>query len=163
MMKSFKIGAAIGIMIGVLAVAPAYPWDRSKVDVLTVLPDVTPGVQSSVEGLTVGSDGNIYVPTFGFNTQGSTSGPATLFVISPDGQVVRQFTLKASLPASPHMLGLAFNPLTSHLLVLDFGSGLATGTANVLDVDPRNGNSSVFATVPTVAGSNTVPGIDRKS
>src|ERR1700688_2733345 len=118
-MKGFNIGAA-ALIVGCLAAAPARAWDRGKVDVLAVLPDVTPGVQSSVEGLTVGPDGNIYVPTFGFNTTGSTSGPATLFVISPDGKVVRQFTLKASLPASPHMLGLAFNPLTSHLLVLDF-------------------------------------------
>jgi hypothetical protein len=33
---------------------PAGPSERGEVDVLAVLPDVTPGVQSSVEGLTVG-------------------------------------------------------------------------------------------------------------
>ena len=94
MMQSFKIGAAIGIIIGVLASAPAYAWDRSKVDVLTVLPDVTPGVQSSVEGLTVGPDGNIYVPTFGFNTQGPLTGNAVLFVINPNGEVIRKVTIR---------------------------------------------------------------------
>src|SRR5580700_1457202 len=139
MMKSFKIGAAIGIMIGVLAAAPAYAWDRSKVDVLTVLPDVTPGVQSSVEGLTVGSDGNIYVPTFGFNTQGSLTGNGVLFVINPSGQVIRKITIQNS---SPHMLGLAFNPtlpFEKSLIVLDFGAG------NVLQVNPLTGTSRVLA------------------
>src|SRR5579859_4228368 len=98
------------VLLGLIMAAPsARAWDRGDVDVLAVLPDVTPSVQSSVEGLTVGPDGNIYVPTFGFNTTGSTSGPATLFVISPTGKVVRQVTLKGSPPASPHMLGLAFN------------------------------------------------------
>jgi sugar lactone lactonase YvrE len=157
---AIAVGSTLSLMMGLLGAAPANAWHRGHVQLLTVLPDAAPSVQSSVEGLTVGPDGNIYVPTFGFNTTGSTSGPATLFVISPNGKVVQQVTLKASPPASPHMLGLAFNPVTNHLLVLDFGSGLATGTANVLDVDPSNGNTSVFATVPTVAGSNTVPGIN---
>jgi sugar lactone lactonase YvrE len=162
-MKRLNIGAVAvcyTLSLMMLGTTPANAWHRGDVQVLTVLPDVAPGVQSDVEGLTVGPDGNIYVPTFGFNTTGSTNGPATLFVISPNGKVLRQVTLKASPTASPHMLGLGFNPITKHLLVLDFGSGLATGTANVLDVDPNTGNSSVFATVPTVAGSNTVPGIN---
>jgi sugar lactone lactonase YvrE len=112
--------------------------------VLAVLPDVTPGVQSSVEGLTVGPDGNIYVPTFGFNTKGRIdSGNAVLFVISPSGQLIRKVTIANS---SPHMLGLAFNPATGDLLVLDFGAG------KVLKVDPKTGSSSVFMT-PTIAGS----------
>jgi DNA-binding beta-propeller fold protein YncE len=123
------VGCTLSLMMGLLGTAPANAWHRGHVQLLTVLPDAALGAQSSVEGLTVGPDGNIYVPTFGFNTTGSTSGPATLFVISPNGKVVQHVTLKASPPASPHMLGLAFNPVTNHLLVLDFGSGLATGTA----------------------------------
>ena len=76
-MTGFKIGAAaLGLMIGVLGAATVNAWERGDVDVLAVLPDVTPGVQSSVEGLTVGPDGNIYVPTFGFNTKGAISGNA---------------------------------------------------------------------------------------
>ena len=72
-MSRFKIGiAALGLAIGILATLPARAWERGPVDVLAVLPDVTQNVQSSVEGLTVGPDGNIYVPTFGFNTTGST-------------------------------------------------------------------------------------------
>ena len=74
-MTGYKIGAAaLGLVIAVLAAAPAGAWQRGDVDVLAVLPDVTPGVQSSVEGLTVGPDGNIYVPTFGFNTRARSAG-----------------------------------------------------------------------------------------
>ena len=115
-MTGFKIGAAaLGLMIGVFASAPASAWKRGPVQVLAVLPDVTPGVKSSVEGLTVGPDGNIYVPTFGFNTKGALAGNAVLFVISPNGKIVRQVTIANS---SPHMLGLAFNPVTHAWWVL---------------------------------------------
>src|ERR1019366_3139768 len=147
-MKRFKIGAAaLGLMIGVLAAAPASAWERGPVDVLAVLPDVTPGVQSSVEGLTVGPDGNIYVPTFGFNTKGSLTGNAVIFVISPKGKIIRQVTIANS---SPHMLGLAFNPVTNHLWVLDFGAG------KVLNVDPNTGNSSVLAGPIPSSGLNAL-------
>src|SRR5262249_7137764 len=132
-MIRFRIGAAaLGLMLGVLAAAPANAWKRGNVDVLAVLPAAT----GSVEGLTVGpDDGNIYVPTFGFNTQGKLSGPATLFVISPNGTLIKQVTIENS---SGHMLGLRFNPKTKDLLVLDFFAG------KVLKVDPKTGQSSVF-------------------
>jgi len=141
-MTRSKIGKALATVAGaalaltLLAAGPAAAWDRGQVQTLTVLPPLKSGQLSSVEGLTVGPDGNIYVPSFGFNTQGSTTGPADLFVISPNGRVIRQVTIAN---ASPHMLGLAFNPATNQLWVLDFGSG------NVLAVDPTNGNSSVLA------------------
>jgi len=147
-MTRFTTGAAaLGLMLGILAPIPAGAWERGEVDVLAVLPDVTPGVQSSVEGLTVGPDGNIYVPTFGFNTKGAISGNAVLFVISPNGNVLRKVTIQNS---SPHMLGLAFNPFNSDLLVLDFGAG------NVLKVDPRTGASSVCAGPIANSGLNAL-------
>jgi sugar lactone lactonase YvrE len=135
--------AAIGVAFSVLAAAPAGAFHRGEVDVLAVLPDVTPGQPSSVEGLTVDPDGNIYVPSFGFNTTGALSGNAALFVINPDGKLVRQVTIANS---SPHMLGLGFNPVNGFLLILDFGAG------KVLHVDPVSGASSVFMT-PTIGGS----------
>jgi len=140
------VTAAIGLAFGVWTAAPASAFDRGDVDVLTVLPDVTPGQPSSVEGLTVGPDGNIYVPTFGFNTKGALTGNAVLYVIRPNGTLVRQVTIANS---SPHMLGLRFNPVNGFLLVLDFGAG------KVLNVDPKTGASSVFMTPPP---TSTPPG-----
>ena len=147
-MTQFKIGAAgLGLTIGILAATPASAWERGPVDVLAVLPDVTPGVQSSVEGLTVGPDGNIYVPTFGFNTTGSLTGNAVLFVLSPNGNILRKVTIQNS---SPHMLGLAFNPVFGNLLVLDFGAG------KILDVNPYTGLSTVVAGPIANSGLNAL-------
>ncbi len=140
---------ALGLISGLFVPPPANAWERGDVDVLAVLPDVTPGVQSSVEGLTVGPDGNIYVPTFGFNTVGALAGNAVLYVISPGGDIVRQVTIANS---SPHMLGLAFNPVNHFLLVLDFGAG------KVLKVDPMTGASSVFLVAPSISGGT--PGLN---
>ena len=141
------VTAAIGLAFGVLTAAPAGAFDRGDVDVLTVLPDVTPGQPSSVEGLTVGPDGNIYTTSFGFNTKGALTGPAALFVIRPDGKLVRQVTIARS---SPHMLGLGFNPVNKFLLILDFGAG------KVLNVDPMTGNSSDFTPVIPGSGLNAL-------
>jgi sugar lactone lactonase YvrE len=142
MMKSWIIAAAIVAALGVLTSAPASAFKRGDVDVLAVLPNTTTGQPSSVEGLTVGPDGNIYTPTFGFNTTGAITGNATLFVITPEGKVVREVAIANS---SPHVLGLAFNPVNGFLLVLDFGAG------KVLHVDPVTGASSDFT--PVIAGS----------
>ena len=143
-MTRFKIAAAaLGLLIGVLGVVPANAWKRGDVDVLATLPAATGGV----EGLTVGPDGNIYVPTFGFNSHGAISGNALLFVISPNGKIIRQVTIANS---SPHMLGLRFNPITHALWVLDFGAG------NVLNVDPKTGNSSILASPGAGAGLNAL-------
>ncbi len=137
------IAAAIAATAAVLMAAPAVAWDRGDVDILTVLPNGTSGAATSVEGLTVGPDGNIYVPSFGFNANGPITGNATLFVISPRGKLVREVAIANS---SPNALGLRFNPLNGFLLVLDFGAG------QVLHVDPVTGASSVFMT-PTIGGS----------
>ena len=130
--------ATLALAIGVLAALPAHAWKRGDVDVLAVLPFAT----GSVEGITVGPDGNIYAPTFGFNAAGAISGPAVLFVISPNGKILRKVTIAGS---SGHMLGLRFNPVTGALWVLDFGAG------NVLAVDTHTGGSTVLA--GPIAGS----------
>jgi sugar lactone lactonase YvrE len=137
-----NIWCAVVLLSLIMAAPPANAWDRGDADVLTVLPDATPGNPSSVEGLTVGPDGNIYVATFGFNTVGALTGNAVLYVIRPDGKLLRQVPIANS---SPHMLGLRFNPVNGFLLVLDFGAG------KVLHVDPVTGASSVF--VPAIANS----------
>lgn len=139
--------AGLALALGVMSPAPAPAWDRGDVDILAVLPDATPGHPSSVEGLTVGPDGNIYVPTFGFNAAGALTGNAVLYVFRPNGTLLRQVTIANS---SPHMLGLAFNPVNGFLLVLDFGAG------KVLHVDPTTGTSSDFTPVIPNSGLNAL-------
>lgn len=143
MIKFGMIASAIVAALGILTTAPAGAFERGDVDVLAVLPNTTTGQPSSVEGLTVGPDGNIYTVTFGFNTTGAISGNATLFVITPEGKLVREVAIANS---SPHVLGLRFNSVNGNLLVLDFGAG------TVLNVNPVTGASSVFMT-PTLKGS----------
>ncbi len=138
------LGTIASALVLFLAI-PAAAWHRTHAEVLTVLPDGSGGP----EGLTVGPDGNIYVTSFGFTSTGAISSPnGLLFVIAPDGHLIRQVTVKNS---SPHFLGLAFHPISGHLLVLDFGAG------NVLDVDSHTGDSSVFSAIPSNAPGTANP------
>src|SRR5215470_10134789 len=130
--------AALGLAVGVLAAVPASAWKRGDVNVLVELPFAT----GSVEGITVGPDGNIYAPTFGFNANRIINGAAVLFVISPSGKIIRQVPIAGS---SGHMLGLRFNPATGALWILDFFAG------NVLTVDTHSGGTTTLA--GPIAGS----------
>ena len=117
--------------------------NRAAAKIFAVLPDGSTGP----EGLTVGTDGNVYVATFGFNQNGAVSGSGQLFIFSPEGHLLRHVSISGS---SPHLLGLAFHPLTGALLVIDFGAG------NVLNVNPITGASSVFMTVTGSSGLNAL-------
>src|SRR5437588_6900426 len=97
-MTRLRFAAALGLTFGLLATVPVQAWTRGQVDVLAVLP----AASGSVEGITVGPDGNVYAPTFGFNTTGALGGNAKMFVISPSGNIVRTVTIANS---SPHVLG----------------------------------------------------------
>jgi sugar lactone lactonase YvrE len=156
-MRKTALGAvALGALLALSAVAPASAWDRGDVDVFAVVPKLSTGETSSVEGLTVGPDGNIYVPTFGFNAQGSvaSSDHSELFVFRPDGRLMRRMVIQNS---SPHALGLAFSPVmpfspgVKSLILCDFGGG------KILQVDPFTGDSAVFM---TASAANPAPGFN---
>src|SRR5499426_3265564 len=85
------MASALVLLIGWVGVAAA--WDRGHVHTFAVLPDYAPGVPESAEGLAVGLDGNIYVPSGGFNADGFVPGPATLWVFNPAGHLIRTATL----------------------------------------------------------------------
>ncbi len=138
----------VAVICSVLLLSAAVPvaaWTRTPARIFAVLPAGATGP----EGLTVGPDGNIYVATFGFSSTGSATGSGQLYVFRPDGQLLRNVSIANS---SPHLLGLAFHPITGVLIVLDFGAGKA------LSVDPVSGASSVFMTVSAVAPSG--PGLN---
>jgi sugar lactone lactonase YvrE len=126
------------ICAGVLLAAtlPAAAWDRGKAEIFAVLPDGATGP----EGITVGSDGNVYVTTFGFNRAGPVGGAGKLYVFDDDGRLLRQVSVSGT---SSHLLGIAFHPTTHALLVIDFGN------ATVRSVDPQTGSSSVFMPPPS--------------
>jgi len=153
-MSSIKAGA-VAAALALCAAGNAGAWDRSKAETFAVVPDIAPGIASTIEGLTVGPDGNVYTPSFGFNSAGAVPGSVpngALFVFSPEGGLVRQVAIQGS---SPHLLGLAFNPVNHKLLVCDFGAG------KLLDVNPVTGASKLFYTAPAGAGLNALT-FDRK-
>jgi len=124
-----------------LAVPPALAWDRGEVTTFATLP---PGA-SHPEGITVDAKGNVYVATFA--VAGTSSGTGQIFVYDPKGKLLRTLNVEGS---STLLLDLAFHPQTKDFLVLDFGN------KQVLNVNPANGKSKVFATVTGNAGLNVL-------
>lgn len=149
MMKKLRSAAFAALMAASgLVTMPALAWDRGDVDIFAVLPKGSTGP----EGLTVGPGGDVFVTTFGFDAAGSATTPSQLFVFQPNGRLIRQVAIQN---ASPHTLGLAFNPVTGVLIVLDFGAGTA------LAVDPVTGHSTLFMTASTTGTPEAaVPGTD---
>lgn len=145
----FRAAIAITLITGMALCTPAALGEdggasnRTAAELFAILPDGATGP----EGLTVGSDGNVYVATFGFNAAGPVTGLGQLYVFNSEGKLLRNVSVQHS---SPHLLGIAFHPQTGALLVADFGGG------QVLNVDPFTGASSVFMTVTGSSGLNGI-------
>lgn len=138
MKRSHNSLLAVLVAFALLPLSAA-AWIRSPATSFATLPaGATPP-----EGITADAAGNIYVTTFGFPASGATTASGHLIVFDHSGRVIRQVVIAG---ASPHLLGLAFNPTTSDLLVLDFGAG------KVLKVDPHSGASMVFSDIATQSG-----------
>ncbi len=144
--KYYGLALASGVLTGALLVGTAIPaaaWPRNPAETLAILP----AGASAPEGLTVGPDGNLYVTTFGYDAAGEVAGPGRLYVLTPDGQLIRDLAIQGS---TSHQLGIAFNPATSELLAIDAGAGV------VRRVDPQNGAASVFMTAEAGALLNGI-------
>src|SRR4051812_24259408 len=118
----------------------AAAWDRGAVERFATLP---PGALNP-EGIAVDSrNGDVYVT--GFNPTGAT--PAQIYVFSDAGALKRVLNVTN---ASGALLGIAFHPQTSDLLVADLGAG------NVLEVNPHTGAGRVFTAIGPQAGLNAL-------
>lgn len=139
----FSLRQASALVAVVLLLCPlgAGAWERGDVEKFATLP----AGNANPEGLTVDSQGNLYVTTFAPTAPAGQLG--RLFVFNPHGQLLRQLSIAGSSSA---LLGLGFHPHTGALLVIDFGN------AKVLRVDPNTGSSSVFSTVSGSAGLNAL-------
>lgn len=124
---------AVALMIALPLGAGA--WDRGSVKEFARLP----AGATNPEGVTVDAKGNVYVSTFAVG--GTTSGVGQIFVFKKKGKLARVVNVAGS---STLLLELAFHPDTGDLLVIDFGK------MQVLRVDPKNGDSSVFASIPDI-------------
>ena len=128
-----RLGIALAALLALTLVSfPALAWIRSPATTFGTLP---PG---------------------GFPASGPTALPGQVIVFNSHGKLLRQMTLLSGgtgIPdASPHLLGLAFNPVTGDFLVLDFGAG------KVLRVNPLTGAVlGVFADI--FAKCTSMPGL----
>ena len=143
-MKQKRWYLALAALLALAFVSlPAAAWIRSPATTFATLP---PGA-TPPEGLTVDTNGDVYVATFGFPASGESHAPGQVIVFNAQGKLLRQLTVAG---ASPHLLGLAFHPMTHALLVLDFGAG------KVLNVDPQSGASSLFSDIGPTSGINAL-------
>lgn len=139
--------AASAFLLSIGTSGTALAWDRGQVETFAVLPDYAPGVPVSSEGLAVGLDGNIYVPSSGFNASGAVSGPAKLWVFSPNGTLIRTTTLTGT---APPVLGIAFNPVNGLGFIADLGN------ASVFKWNPLSNTTTLVAALPASAGPNGI-------
>ena len=130
----------------VLVMPDAAAWERGSVQSFASLPPGAP----NPEGITADRHGNIYVTGFGPTTPQGATGPGYVFVFGQNGKLLR--TLRPAI-SSNALLGIAVHP-DGDLLVVDFGQ------SQVLRVDPRNGNASVFMTVPPPVPPATQHGLN---
>jgi streptogramin lyase len=127
-------GLSALLLVTTLVAAPAAAaaWNRAHAARFSTLP----GGSSAPEGIEVAPNGDVYVTIFG-----SATGAGELLVLDRNGRLERQVLVP---DASPILLGLAFQPGSGALLVVDFGA------AQVIAVDPETGSSTPFVTLPAL-------------
>lgn len=134
-MKSKPWLRVVAILLLAAIATTGHAWIRSPADSFADLPSGT----AYPEGIAADAQGNIYVSTFDVS---KSAGPGTIVVFNHSGKVVRTLEVAGSTNL---LLGIAFHPKTGNLLVCDLGTG------KVFSVNPRNGATSVFATIPDTA------------
>jgi sugar lactone lactonase YvrE len=142
-MRRALIGQVLAVLLLTCSIAPALAWDRGDTEIFAVVPYLPGNVPVSIEGLTVGPDGTVYTPSFGFNSEGPVGGPPHLFSFRPNGALLYDKALvnPAASPApqpSPHLLGLVYQSSSKTLLICDLAQGI------VWQANPVTGKAIVF-------------------
>jgi sugar lactone lactonase YvrE len=140
-MRRALIGNAVLALLLTCGVTSAGAWHRGHTVIFAVVPNLPGNVPVSIEGLTVGPDGTVYAPSFGFNSKGEVLGPPHLFSFKPNGALLHDVALvntAATPQPSAHLLGLVFQASTGSLLICDLAQGI------VWKANPATGKSSVF-------------------
>jgi sugar lactone lactonase YvrE len=129
--------------LSVLSLSPAAPaWDRGEATTFARLP----AGERNPEGIALDKKtGDVYVADFDF--RGTDTGMGHVIVFDKEGKLRRVVNVKNSSPA---LLGLDFHPTTHALLVIDFGA------QQVLNVNPANGDSTLFTKLGPAAGPNAL-------
>jgi sugar lactone lactonase YvrE len=151
-MRRALIGRMLAVLLLTCSIAPALAWDRGDTEIFAVVPYLPGNVPVSIEGLTVGPDGTVYTPSFGFNSSGPVAGPPHLFSFRPNGALLYDKALinPAASPApqpSPHLLGLVYQSSSKSLLICDLAQGI------VWRADPATGKATVFMDTGLGGGS----------
>jgi hypothetical protein len=150
-LKRASIGVAFAaVLLLTGGIMPADAWERGDTEVFAVVPYLPGNVPVSIEGLTVGPDGTVYTPSFGFNSEGAVDGPPHLFSFRPDGALLYDKALVNPAPSpqpSPHLLGLAYQSSSKTLLICDLAQGI------VWQANPATGKATVFMDTGLGGGS----------
>lgn len=131
------------LLLAVLIPLNANAWNRLPATTFATLPSGS----ANPEGITADQHGNIYVADFAVG--GTPSGVGQVIVFNRAGQLARVLNIAGS---SQLLLGLAFQPGSGDLLVIDFGG------QQVLRVNPVTGAATPFVSIPggASAGPNAL-------
>jgi hypothetical protein len=134
-MRKFLLSA-----ICTLLVAPAAATARTKWDI-SVLAHVPPPGYPALS--LIAPDRTIYVGTF-TGASGEASGPAHLYAYSPEGLMLRDWTIQGENPDGDNGIQVAAQDASGRLYLLD------QQPPRVLTFDPHTGTQSTYATFSDV-------------
>src|SRR5438477_887203 len=131
---------ALCAVLCALLVVPAAAAARTKWDI-RVLAHVPPPGYPALS--LVSPDRTIYVGTF-TNATGDRNGPSHLYAYSPEGLMLRDWTIQGQSPDGDNGIQVAAQDASGELYLLD------QQPPRVLEFDPHTGTQSTYATFSDV-------------